>query len=418
MTNLQITARKPNPDEIDLVEVFRTLWRQKATIFVCAVLAGTLGAIYSFSVTKEYEISSVLRPTAINDLDALNRSEVYKLPPTDALNKVGARLDSYDARFSFFKANPKLFEKFHKPGQSLEQSFEQFNRSSISLFLPDPKKIEPSSYIRLEMRYPDGVDGVAILNGFVDHALALERAEISSDLKVIVDNRLAEIKGQIAAARSNYDTVKESKIALLLERDEVRRAQLQDELQGIRAQMNVLRTNRLADLQEAIAIAHTMGIKRPTTPSSIATSNQVMRTEVNNQAIPLYFMGTDALKAERDTLNQRSNDNFANLRTAEISKELKMLETNREVEILNQRHNEDIFLDNIESLHAENARLLNINTSMKNLTLAAIDRRAQEPLSPVKPRKLLIIGMSLLFGLIAGIIFALSRQYIKNSRHC
>ncbi len=41
-----------------------------------------------------------------------------------------------------------------------------------------------------------------------------------------------------------------------------------------------------------------------------------------------------------------------------------MLETNREVEVLTQRKNEDISLQNIEPLRAERARLLNINTNM------------------------------------------------------
>ena len=108
----------------------------------------------------------MLRPAAINELDALNRSEVYKLPPADALEKVGAQLDSYGARLGFFKSHKELFKAFQKPGRSLEQSFEDFNRNSINLILPDPKKSDSlSSYVRLEIQYPADVDGVAILNG-------------------------------------------------------------------------------------------------------------------------------------------------------------------------------------------------------------------------------------------------------------
>ncbi|MBI6632104.1 chain-length determining protein [Pseudomonas paralactis] len=407
-------------DEIDLFELFHAIWRQKKLVVGCTLLAGVLGAGYAFLAPKTYEVSSVLRPAAINELDALNRSEVYKLPPADALLKVGAQLDSYDARLGFFKDHEELFKAFKKPGQTLEQSFEAFNRNSVNLILPDPKKSDSlSSYIRLELQYPADVDGVAILNGFVDYAIAAERQQVGADLKVIVNNRLTELKGKIDAARSNYDTDKESKIAKLLEADRLKRAQLQDELSALRLQMKMERTNRLAELAEAISIAKSMGIRTPTTPSSMADStrsgsSQVMRTEVNNQKIPLYFMGTEALEAERAALQQRTSDDFTNPRIAEIGKDLQLLESNREVEVLRKRGNEDIFLQDVEPLRAEVARLRGLNIDMSNLKLVTIDRRAQEPLAPIKPKKPLVIALSLVGGLLLGLMIALIRHFIRS----
>lgn len=386
------------------------------------ILAGALGTVYAFVAPKTYEVSSVLRPAAINELDALNRSEVYKLPPADALAKVGSQLESYEARLGFFKSHEQLFAAFQKPGQSLEQSFEDFNRNSVNLILPDPKQAGSlSNYIRLELSYPADVDGVAILNGFVDYAIATEREQVGADLKVIVNNRLNELKGKIDAARSNYETEKESKIAKLLEADRLKRAQLQDELSALRLQMKMERTNRLAELTEAIGIAKSMGIKTPTTPSSMSDasrsgSGQVMRTEVNNQKIPLFFLGTEALEAERVALQQRTSDDFTNPRIAEIGKEIQLLEVNREVELLRKRDNEDIFLQDVEPLRAEVARLRNLNIDMSNLKLVTIDRRAQEPLAPIKPKKMLVIVMSLVAGLVLGLLIALGRHFVLTRR--
>lgn len=396
------------------------VWRQKKLVLGCALLTSVLGAGYAFLAPKTYEVSSVLRPAAINELDALNRSEVYKLPPADALAKVGAQLDSYEARLGFFRSHEQLFTAFQKPGQSLEQSFEDFNRNSVNLILPDPKKSDSlSSYIRLELQYPADVDGVAILNGFVDYAIASEREQVGADLKVIVNNRLNELKGKIDAARANYETEKESKIAKLLEDDRLKRARLQDELSALRLQMKMERTNRLAELAEAISIAKSMGIKTPTTPSSMADatrsgSSQVMRTEVNNQQIPLYFLGTEALEAERTALQQRTSDDFTNPRIAQIGKELQLLEANREVEVLRKRGNEDIFLQDVEPLRAEVARLRNLNIDMSNLKLVTVDRRAQEPLAPIKPKKAIILAVSLIAGLVIGTLIALIRHLISS----
>ncbi|WP_426135835.1 Wzz/FepE/Etk N-terminal domain-containing protein [Pseudomonas sp. PWP3-1b2] len=406
------------PDEFDLFEIFHSIWRQKKLVVGCTILAGLLGASYAFLSPKIYEVSSVLRPAAINELDALNRSEVYKLPPADALAKVGTQLDSYDVRLEFFKSHEQLFKAFQKPGQTLEQSFEEFNRNSVNLVLPDPKRADlANSYLRLELQYPSDIDGVAILNGFVDYAIAAEREQVGADLKVIVNNRLTELKGKIDAARANYDTEKESKIAKLLEDDKIKRARLQDELNGLRLQMKMERANRLAELAEAISIAKSMGIKTPTTPSSMGDAarqggGQVMRTEVNNQNIPLFFLGTDTLEAERAALKQRTSDDFTDGRIAEITKELEMLETNREVETLQKRSNEDIFLRDVEPLRAEIARLRSLNIDMTNLKLVSIDRRAQEPLSPIKPKKSLILALSLVIGLLLGMFVAVVRHLI------
>ncbi|MGE1154890.1 Wzz/FepE/Etk N-terminal domain-containing protein [Pseudomonas kitaguniensis] len=409
-------------DEIDLIEVANSVWRQKKLVLGCTILVGVLGASYAFLAPKVYEVSSVLRPAAINELDALNRSEVYKLPPADALAKVGAQLDSYGARLDFFKSHEQLFQAFRKPGQSLEQSFDDFNRNSVNVIVPDPKKSDSlSSYIRLEMQYPSDVDGVAILNGFVDYAIAAEREQVGADLKVIVNNRLSELKGKIDAARANYETEKESKIAKLLEADRLKRAQLQDELSALRLQMKMERGDRLAELAEAISIAKSMGIRTPTTPSAMGDatrsgSNQVMRTEVNNQKIPLYFMGTEALEAEQTALQKRTSDDFTSTRIAEIGKELQLLQSNREVEVLQKRANEDIFLQDVQPLRAEVARLRSLNIDMTNLKLVAVDRRAQEPLSPVKPKKSLVIAISLIAGLFLGVLIAVLRYFILSHR--
>lgn len=409
-------------DEIDLFELFHAIWKQKRLVIGCTMLAGLLGVGYAFLAPRVYQVSSVLRPAAINELDALNRSEVYKLPPADALAKVGTRLDSYEARLGFFRDNPALFEAFQQPGQSLEQSFEAFNRNAINLMLPGSNKADAlNSYIRLEMQYPQGVDGVAILNGFVDYAIAMERQQVGADLKVIVNNRLNELNGKIDAARTNYETGKASKIARLLEADKVKRAQLQDELTALRLQMKMERANHLAELEEAISIASSVGIKSPTAPSAMGAdayrgSTQVMRTVVTNQKLPLYFMGSEVLEAERNALRRRTNDDFTNPRVAEIGKELRMLDINREVEVLASRENEDVFLQNVEPLWAEEARLRGLNIDMSALKLVTVDRQAQEPLSPIKPRGAMIIALSVAAGLMLGVLFALIRHFVQVRR--
>ncbi|MFL1419285.1 GNVR domain-containing protein [Pseudomonas fildesensis] len=408
--------------EIYFLAFVKAVWAQRAFVALVALSIGVLAAIYAFTVVPEYRVSSVLRPAAINELDSLNRSEIYALLPTSALTKVGASLESYDTRLGFFRANQKLFKAFEKPGRTLEQSFEEFNRNSFTLTLPDSKKTDIlSTYIKIEMSYPKGIDGVAILNGFVNYAISVERKKIAADLRVIVRNRLAELDGKLAAARSSYTAKKEAEIAVLTERDSVRKAQLEDELKALRAELKTRRNDRIAQLGEAIGIARSLGIIKPATPSSLSEPRRVgvssvMRTEINNQQIPLYFMGVDALEAERSALMRRKSDDFSEGRIAQIAKELQLLQSNRKVELLNRRQNEDVFLEGVEPIRAEAVRLRNLDVDMDLLKLVVVDKEALEPLNPIAPRKGLIIALGLVLGFTFGLLAVFVRSFVLRRR--
>jgi len=412
----------PPLDETDLPSLVKIIWHQKRLIALAIGVSGLIAVAYAFLATPQYQVSSVLRPAAINELDTLNRSEIYHLPPNEALKKLGATLESYDARLGFFRANQKLFKEFERPGRTLEQSFEEFNRNSINLIFPDPKKSDSlSAYIKLEMNYPQGIDGVAILNGFVEYAIAFERNEISADVDVIIKNRLNELQGKLDTARTAYDVQKEAKIASLSEGDTLRRAQLHDELKALREQLKTQRSDRMAQLNEAVGIARSLGIRKPTTPSSLGDSyrsgsSSVMRTEINNQQIPLYFMGVEALEAEHTALQQRKSDDFTDGRIAQIAKELQLLESNREIEVLNSRGNEDLFLAGVEPLRAEMSRLRNLNIDISHIKLVAIDQSALEPLAPIAPKRALIVLLSLVLGAILGVFAVLIRHSVMMSR--
>lgn len=410
-------------NEVDIFALIRAIWQQKKTILIASAVCGALALSYALLVTPEFQVSSTLRPAAINELDALNRSGVYTLPPGEALLKVGASLESYDTRLGFFRANQALFSQFKRSGQTLEQSFEDFNRDSLKLILPSPLKSDSlSAFIGLGLNYPKGVDGVRILNGLVDYAINAEREQIAADLKVIVNNRLAELKGKIDAARSSYVATKDVQVASLLEADAIKRAQLKDELNALRQQLKAERIGRMAQLSEAMGIAKSLGIQKPTTPSALGDSGRigdtsVMRTEINNQPIPLYFMGVDALEAERTALQQRKTDDFTEARVAKIAYELQLLQSNREIEMLKQRQNEDLFLDGVQPLRAEMVRLGSVsNLDISNVRLVSIDRKALEPMDPVGPKKLLIVALGLILGGLAGVLIAVVRHFIVASR--
>ncbi|MEA8423433.1 GNVR domain-containing protein, partial [Pseudomonas aeruginosa] len=145
-------------------------------------------------------------------------------------------------------------------------------------------------------------------------------------------------------------------------------------------------------------------------------SRSVFRTEVNNQQIPLYFMGVDALTAERDTLLKRKGDDFTEPRVATIQQELKQLENNREVQYLQARKGEERFFENIDKLRGEQARLQTLRASDLKIELVRVDQKAATPLRPIKPRKALVVALGLLGGLALGVLVALVRAMLRAPR--
>jgi len=403
-------------DEIDLVQLISALWKQKVLIIAVTALAGAVGLLYTLVATPYYSVQSVMRPAAIKDLDELNHLGIYELSPKQALVQVGAALDSYDNRLGFFRDNQQLFADLAQPGRSLEQTFEAFNDRAFKLLQSDAKKAEGTTpFVGIQLTYPENINGVEVVNGFVQYSLNNVRQQIAADLETLVSNRLNQLETRMDAARANYEASKEIKIAKLSEADALKRAQLNDELAALRQQLKTRRDNRINQLDEAIRIATSLGITKPTTPSSlgaaqITSQGSVIRTEVNNQQIPLYFMGSEALEAERKALSVRRSDDFTEPRIAEIARELKLLEHNRQIEALNSRENEDLFLKDLAGWREEAARLRALQLDTDSLKLVSIDQRAVEPSSPIKPRKALIVALALVLGGMFGLFIALMRN--------
>lgn len=423
MSNTSPFSNAVSGHDVDFFGILKLIWQGRRLILLLSTLFGLSAYTYTRLITSEYQVASVLRPVALNALDALNRSGVYTLPTDEALTRVGSALESYGVRLGFFRANQALFSYLQRPGVTLEQSFESFNRASLKVITPSISKDgSRNALIRLELNYPEGVDGAQILNGFVEYAIEVERKRIEADLKIIIENRLVELEGSIDAARDEYDVNKQARIATLLEADGVQRSQLQDELVALRKQLKVGRRDRIAQLKEAIDIAQSLGIQKPTTPSGLSESSRAgegltMYTEINNQQIPLYFMGVEILEAERSALLKRNSDDFTEARIAHIAREMWMLQNNREVEVLEQRENEEIFLSGVQPFRAEIARLgKSGNLDFSGIQLVAIDRKALEPLSPIKPRKILFVVLGMAFGCAAGALIVLMRDSLAARR--
>ncbi|MEN5315207.1 GNVR domain-containing protein [Pseudomonas koreensis] len=422
MTIPATTVNEAQHEVAEVKEIISSLWDQRALILLVTALTVATAIAYTLWTTPEYEVDTSIRAVALADLDELNESELYKLLPKDALTRLGASMQSYDVRLTFFKAHPQYLAPLQLPGQPIEETFDVFNEKAFTVESIDPKKSTSlTETIHLRLRYPKGIDGVGIVKDFTTFVINSEKEKIASSFQTLVTNRTVQIEKKLQSKKSAYEAEKTSKIAQLLEKDQLQKQLLQDELKALRQELQARRQNRIKELDEAIFIAKKLGIVKPTTPSALgdgdqARSGSMMRTEVNNQKIPLYFLGQLALEAERTTLETRRSDDFTEPRIDAIQKELSLLEHNREATILKERDTPELFLKDFAEIRGELTHLKHLNVDFSKLDLARVDKEASIPTSPIKPKKALIVGFSLILGLILGIGVVILRRALRSLR--
>ena len=407
-----------NTHEIDLSELFSTLWRQKYLIAGITLAAAAMAAVYAYTATPQYQTKTLLRPPSIKDLDALNHTGVYTLNPEESLKRVGAALNSYEVRKSYFDKHQEQFSGIDSG--DLTQAFERFNSEAFKVIQSNAKSGDNlTTFVGLELTYPGTVEGHLILNGIVQEAINSERNQIQGDLNTVIDNSLDTLERKMGVARASYEADKDSTIAKISENDALKRAQLQDELRALRTELRDRRESRITQLNESMQIARELGIVKPTTPTAMGQGDgvgqgNVFRTEVFNEQFPLHFMGTEALGAERNALLARKSDDHASPRISEIKKELQLLDQNRQIEQLKSRKNDDLFLTTLVDMRVEKSRLEHINRDLSELALVKVDQQAIKPNKPIKPNKLLILTLGIFGGVMLGIIVALLRGMVLS----
>src|SRR5690606_31716961 len=132
-----------------------------------------------------------------------------------------------------------------------------------------------------------------------------------------------------------------------------------------------LRQDRITRLENALAIANSIGLETPADGVPLVAINaQGLSTESIGSGSLLYLRGAKALQAELQQLKQRKTD--------------------------------DAYIPELPDLQKKQALLESINLNPDLISVATIDRAAIVPEEPVKPQKALIILLGLILGGMLG----------------
>jgi len=136
----------------------------------------------------------------------------------------------------------------------------------------------------------------------------------------------------------------------------------------------------IAKLTEALEIAQSLGLMEPLNMDAMENENNMMIDEVRR----LYKMGTHALKAEITALKNRKQSK--------------------------------LFIPGLADLLQQQAILTSLVVDKANIQPIQIDLAAQVTEKPIKPRKVLILAISLILGAMLGVFLALIRSVIANRK--
>lgn len=343
MSNIPPVNNYYPADEIDLVELFEWLWKQKLLIaFVTLMITGA-AAGYAFLSEPVYEAKTSLLPPRLADIAGYNLGRAEAGLPEFTVEKIYSiftqNLRSEGQRNSFF-------EQVFLPAQAADRSSgakdklrETLNKKLV-VSNPDIK----NNPARFEVRAQSAESSKAAewANVYVERAASKTRQDMA-------DTAATEISTRVKSIKSRIEVLRES----------ARR----------------LREDRIARLNEALAVADKVGVQAPQVKVSRTSSDGELEQFIDGNL--MYMRGAKAIRAELAVLQSRKND--------------------------------DPFIAGLRDFENQLDFLSKVSVSPINVAVFTLDNAAEAPDTPIKPKKTLIMALGIVLGGMLGVFIALIR---------
>lgn len=334
--------------EIDLIELLQGIWQQKLWVVLVAMPIIGIAMLYVLLATPVYQSKVYIRPPTQDEISQLNfgRGEGTGLAPLTANDVYGIyvkALQSESVRDRFFRTTFLPWLKEDERKNSRDVLYAKFN-----------------GMLSVEQVVKDGADRYLITSNVEDPRVAA--LWVSSYAEMAAKQAKGELLG---GTRSDISIMADN---------------LEQQIRAARATADTQRSDQIAQLEEALVIAKSIGLEKPPIISNTLSSE----VSAGMGGALTYMRGSKALEAEISNLNSRSsNDPY--------------------IAGLRERQERLTFLRNLK-----------IDPSL--VAMYQQDGAVFQPDKPVKPRKALIVGMAVFGGLGLGLVVAFVRQFWVGAR--
>lgn len=261
-------------DEIDLVELFQSLWQQKLLIIASTVVVTVAAVALALLSTPAYETKAGVLPPRLSDIASYNlgRSEAdlsrFKVSDVYAIFK--NNLLSTSLKRSFFREAYLSSLTAEQSAGAQDQLWASFN-SAIAVRAPDVK-LNPDFY-EVTVTHHDPEVAAGWVNLYVD--MAAKKTE-----KDMQDNVLTEI-----AAKTQ---------------------EIERQIDALRITAQKRREDRIVRLREALVVAEAVSFEAPQVVTGKTSSDGDLAQFIDGNL--MYMRGAKAVRAELAVLEKREND--------------------------------------------------------------------------------------------------------------
>lgn len=340
--------RPSGGDEIDLVELVQGVWRQKLWMVLVAVMVVGLGLSYVMLAAPVYEAKLYIRPPSQNEIAQLNfgRGDGTGLPPLSAKDVYSIYLRSLQSE----AVRDKFFRNAFLP--TLKEDDRQGSRDALYAKF--------NSMLSIAQASKEMPDRYVITASVEDPRLAA--IWVSNYAEMAADRAKEELLG---GTRSDISILADN---------------LEQQVRASRASAGNQRADQIAQLNEALRVAKSIGLEKP----PIISNNLSSEVSAGMGGALIYMRGTKALEAEIANLESRSSD--------------------------------DPYIPGLREKQERLNFLRNLKIDPSLVSMYQQDGAVAQPDKPVKPRKSIIMILSLIFGILLGAVIAFGRDLWLKQR--
>ncbi len=365
MTDTVNSSSKKYDYEIDLIELIRNLWKGKWTIILSIITTTLLGGIYIFTSPSIFKVSTQLVAPSTTDLSYLNQTGLFSTSPEDVFAEFIEVIESSDHLNNLIKTSNK---------QVIEGALGfSANDDNIYNKITKTRKIE----------YPNTNKKIGTLapEKYFFSYQGIDRNSLST--LTLSDLDLAR-KTAISRIHERYITTLSLQIQKMEREQILQQKRLSDKLDARKVYVIANRNDDLKRLEEALKIARSLNLNSPSSLSRLANNSSPRQVEINadlnNNENPLYLKGTTLLSAEIENLKKLEDNVFLDSEIRNLENLLLIAQNNRPLEQLKEI----------------------LDKTPNNTNISFYSENINSPPNPIKPKKLLIIAISVLLGGIAG----------------
>jgi len=371
-------------DEIDLIELASNLWKEKFTIILVTLLAGALGLSYVLTTAPTFKASAQLLPPIESELSSLNKTAFFNIDSERAFKYFLGTLEN----------NDHIFDLANNSATAQENSdpIATINKTRLIQYPNTSKKknnITPDLYTLTHQ----GTDkkNITML--------------LAYDLDTATKKTTEIIKNQ-------YITSLQKEINIIKNKQETEKNHLLKQLKSRQRYIELSRNNEINHLEKSLAIAKKLDIKEPTSLSKLAGDKNNHSNNTSDQ--------TSSDREEHNTFNQYKS----HLKSRDYLNGQRLLQA--EINSLKAIELDDIF-DNDINIIKSKLNLLDINPTLRYLKelkkqdidldeISFFSKNIYTPSKPIKPKKALILIISVLLGGMIGLFIAIGRIIYKGQR--